>query len=190
MVRTSSSRGRPRGVAPLEVAIAFALIGSLLAVAVPAFLREIHASRLVEPIDGLDRLGAAAVAYGREHATATVAPGATRPPAFPPSAPLNPSAPPRGRCEVDAPEAWDGPTWTALGFRPVPAGTPHCFAFAFDSTAAPSGAPSPSTFRAHAHGDLDGDGIPSTFEITGRSVEGDPRGAVLDPGMFVDAETE
>jgi hypothetical protein len=178
MVRTSSSRGRPRGIAPLEAAIAFALIGSLLAVAVPAFLREIHASRL------------AAVAYGREHALAPSAPGMARAPVFPPSAPLNPSSPPRGRCEIDPPEAWDGPTWVALSFRPVPAGTPHCFAFAFDSSAAATGAPTPSTFRAHAHGDLDGDGIPSTFEITGRSIEGDPHGAVLDPGMFVDAETE
>ncbi|HEY4016286.1 MAG TPA: hypothetical protein VGM06_23285 [Polyangiaceae bacterium] len=191
MVRTTSSRHRPRGIAPIEAAIAFALTGSLLAVAVPAFVREVHSSRLVEPIDGVGRLGAAAVAYGHEHAKAASGPGGARSPVFPPSAPMNPSAPPRGRCEADPPEAWDGPTWVALGFRPVPAGTPHCFAFAFDSTAGASGAtPSPSTFRAHAHGDLDGDGIPSTFEVTGRFVEGDPRGPVLDPGMFVDAETE
>jgi hypothetical protein len=190
MVRTTSSRKRPRGVAPIELAIAFALTGSLLAVAVPAFVREVHASRLVEPIDGLGRLGAAAVAYGQEH-TKAAAPGGVRGPVFPASAPMNPSSPPRGRCEVDPPEAWDGPTWVALGFRPVPAGTPHCFAFAFDSTVGSAGAtPAPSTFRAHAHGDLDGDGIPSTFEVTGRFAEGDPRGPVLDPGMFVDAETE
>jgi hypothetical protein len=163
------------------------LIGSLLAVAAPAFVREIHSSRLVEPIDGLERLGGAAVAYGTERAKVAVAPGSPRPAVFPPSAPMNPASPPRGHCEADPPEAWDGPTWVALGFRPVPVGTPHCFAFAFDSSGAAS---TPSTFRAHAHGDLDGDGIPSTFEVTGRFVEGDPRGPVLDPGMFVDAETE
>jgi hypothetical protein len=47
-----------------------------------------------------------------------------------------------------------------------------------------------STFRAQAHGDLDGDGITSTFEVTGRSVDGDARGPLLDPGMYIDSELE
>ena len=121
------------------------------------------------------------MAYGQQQ-VATV-PGA---PPFPPSAPLTPGAVPRGRCEVDPPAAWQHPTWAALDFRPVPEGSPHCFAFAFDSAASPTKA----TFRAHAHGDLDGDGVVSTFEVTGRSVEGDPRGPTLDPGMYVDSEVE
>src|SRR5208283_5509504 len=148
MVRLVSSRARTRHFAVLEIAIAFAIAGSLVAVAVPTFLREVHASRLVEPVEGLERLGEAAVVYAGEHAPgpgSSAAPGGA---AFPPSAPMTPSAPPRGHCEVDAPNAWDGPTWTALGFRPVPAGTPHCFAFAFDSASSPL----KSTFRAHAHG--------------------------------------
>jgi type II secretory pathway pseudopilin PulG len=186
MVRLVSSRARTRHFALLELAIAFAIGGSLVAVAVPTFLREVHASRLVEPVEGLARLGEAAVAYAEEHTPSRGSSGAPGGPAFPPSAPMTPSAPPRGHCEVDPPAAWDGPTWTALGFRPVPAGTPHCFAFAFDSASSPP----KSSFRAHAHGDLDGDGISSTFEVTGRSVEGDPRGPVLDPGMFVDSEVE
>ena len=99
---------------------------------------------------------------------------------------MTPGVPPRGHCEVDPPNAWETPTWNALGFRAVPAGTPHCFAFAFDS--APSA--TKATFRAHAHADLDGNGVPSTFEVTGRYVDGDPRGALLDPGMFVDSEVE
>jgi hypothetical protein len=177
MVRPISSRARIRRSAPIELAIAFALAGSLLAIAAPAFVREVHASRLVEPVEGLKRLGASAVAYGREHPVGQ---------AFPSSAPMTPSTPPRGRCEADAPGAWEHPTWIALDFRPVPPGTPHCFAFAFDSALTPAKA----TFRAHAHADLDGDGIPSTFEVTGRSVEGDPRGPVLDPGMTVDSEVE
>jgi type II secretory pathway pseudopilin PulG len=185
MVRPVSSRARIRRFALVELAIAFALFGSLLAIAVPTFVREVHASRLVEPVEGLERLGASAVAYAREH-TAAPADGAQAARAFPPSAPMTPSVPPRGRCEVDPQGAWDGPTWSALAFQPVPSGSPHCFAFAFDSTSSPAKA----TFRAHAHGDLDGDGIPSTFEVTGRYVEGDPRGPMLDPGMFVDSEME
>jgi hypothetical protein len=173
-------RARSRGgrrFAAVEIAIAFALGGSLLAVAVPTCAREIHGSRFVEPVDGLRRIGAGAVAYAQEHA---VGPG------FPPSAPMTPSLPPRGRCEPDASGAWDGPAWRALDFRAAPDGVPHCFAFAFDRATSPSR----SAFRAHAHGDLDGDGITSTFEITGQYVEGDPRGPVIDPGMFVDSEVE
>lgn len=184
------SRSRARRSAPVELAILFALGGSLLAVAGPTFVRELHASRLVEPVEGLKRMGGGAVAFAQEHASPPMAaPSGSGPQAvqvFPPSAPMTPSAPPRGRCEVDPPDAWETPTWNALQFRPAAPGKPHCFAFAFDS------APSPplSTFRAHAHGDLDGDGITSTFELTGRYVEGDPRGAIIDPGMLIESEVE
>ena len=171
------SRARSRRFTPVELAIGFALGGSLLAIAVPTFAREMHASRFVEPVDGLQRIGVAAVAYGHAHPVAQ---------GFPASAPLTPSAPPRGHCEADAPGAWEQPTWTALDFRPAPPGSPHCFAFGFDSVlSAPR-----SLFRADAHGDLDGDGIMSTFEVTGHYIEGDPAGPTLDRGMFVDSEVE
>jgi hypothetical protein len=87
---------------------------------------------------------------------------------------------------VDPPDTWNNPTWRALDFRPSAPDTPHCFAFSFDSSLAPA----KSTFRAQAHGDLDGDGIPSTFELTGQYTEGDVRGPVVDPGMFIDSEVE
>jgi type II secretory pathway pseudopilin PulG len=173
----SRPRSRARRFTPIELAIAFALVGSILAIAIPSFVREVHASRLVEPIDGLGRIGASAIAYARLQPVAH---------AFPGSAPMTPAVPPRGRCEPDAQDAWDHPTWRALDFRPAPAGVPHCFSFQFDSTLAPS----KSTFKAHAHGDLDGDGISSTFQISGQTSEGDPRGPMLDPGMLVDSEVE
>jgi type II secretory pathway pseudopilin PulG len=174
---SSRPRSRARRFTPIELAIAFALIGSLLAVAIPSFVREVHASRLVEPIEGLQRMGASAISYARSQPVAR---------AFPPSAPMTPAVPPRGRCQADAPDAWDNPTWRALDFRPVPIGRPHCFAFGFDSSLAPAR----STFRALAHGDLDGDGIASEFQVSGQSTEGDPRGPTLDPGMLVDSEVE
>ena len=171
------SRARSRRFTPVELAIGFALVGSLLAIAVPTFAREVHASRFVEPVDGLQRIGAAAVAYGRAHPVAQ---------AFPASVPMTPPVPPRGHCEADPAGAWEQPTWVALDFRPASPGAPHCFAFGFDSTlSAPR-----SLFRADAHGDLDGDGIVSTFEVTGHDVEGDPEGPTLDRGMFVDSEVE
>ena len=44
--------------------------------------------------------------------------------------------------------------------------------------------------RAPGSRPFDGDGLPSTFEITGHAVEGDPQGAAVDPGMFIDSEVE
>jgi hypothetical protein len=57
-------------------------------------------------------------------------------------------------------------------------------AFSFRSKLA--GAEERGTFRATAHGDLDGDGVVSTFEVEG--VSG-PVARVL-PGMYVDREVE
>jgi type II secretory pathway pseudopilin PulG len=182
-VLPSRSRSRGRRLSPIELGIVFALVGSVLAVAVPTFIREVHASRLAEPVDGLKRIGAAALRYALEHPLPATAQGGQ---GFPPSAPLTPPVPPRGRCEIDPPDTWEHPTWRALGFRPVPPGAPHCFAFAFDSAVAPTRA----TFQAHAHADLDGDGLQSTFQISGQYVAGDPRGPALDPGMVVDSEVE
>src|SRR5271167_3562301 len=90
-------RSRARRVTALEFAIGFALVGSALAVAVPTFVREVHGSRFVEPVQGLERLGAAAGSYAREHPVAH---------AFPPSAPLTPAVPPRGHREIDPPGLW------------------------------------------------------------------------------------
>lgn len=173
----SSRRSRSRRTSPVELAVGFALIGSLLAIVVPTFAREIHASRSVEAVDGLHRIGAAALAYAKERPPAT---------AFPPSVSLTPPAVPRGTCEVDPAALWAQPTWRALEFTPAPEGAPHCFAFSFDSALSPAR----STFRAQAHGDLDGDGIPSTFELTGHDLAGDPAGATLDPGVYIDSEVE
>jgi type IV pilus assembly protein PilA len=177
MARPSSSRTRARRLTAVELSVGFCLVASVLAVALPTFVREVHASRLVEPVDGLTRIGAAAVSYAKGHPVAQ---------GFPASVPLTPATPPRGKCVTDPPGTWDQPTWRDLDFRPTAADAPHCFAFSFDSSLSPS----VSTFRAQAHGDLDGDGIPSTFEITGRYVDGDLRGPVVDPGMFVDSEVE
>jgi hypothetical protein len=87
---------------------------------------------------------------------------------------------------VDGPEAWDAPAFRALDFRAAPEGTPHAFAFACDTTVSALGA----TFVARAHGDLDGDGVTSTFEARAEASLAIAGGARVVPGMFVDAETE
>jgi hypothetical protein len=158
-------------LSPIEFAVAFAIGGSVLAVAVPEFLHGLHASRLVEPIDGLKRVAASAVAYAsRENPE----------PAFPSDAPLTPSEVPRGVRVSDPDGTWEHPTWRALEFG---FDYPHAFSFAFASTQNAAS----STFRATACGDLDGDGVRSTFEVQG---ERDAEGARLVPGMYVESEVE
>jgi type II secretory pathway pseudopilin PulG len=157
----------------LEVVIAVAILGSLLAVAIPAFARNVHLTYYAEPVDGLARLSEAAVQRAEV--------GAADP--FPKTAPLTPATPPRGVKAVDPPGTWDHPTWTALGFRAAPEGVPHAFSFGFDGAAA-GAAPS---FVARARGDLDGDGVLSNFEVSGGMKDGR---ATVNPGMYVESELE
>lgn len=162
-----SSRSR-RGATPLQMAVGFAVLGSVLAIAIPAFVRDFHASRLAEPVSGLERLSKGSVAYGLTHEGALPSP-----------APLTPATVPRGVLVIDAPGTWDHPTWKALAFEPLANAAPHAFSFGYDRDEA--------KFSAHAHGDLDGDGNVSSFEVRGQS---DGRTTTLVPGMTVLAEVE
>lgn len=171
-------RARSRGLSMLEVAALISIGGSLLAVAVPAFVRELHASKLTEATLGLARIGEGSsnfAALRKLSGDKDVFPGA---------APLTPATPPRGKLEIDPPGTWNGGTWKALNFQPVPEGTPHAYAFEYESGPIGSG----MYFVARAHGDLDGDSQQSTFEIRGTF---DASGTTkIDPGMLVEAELE
>jgi hypothetical protein len=163
-----------RSWSALELSAIFAVGGSVLAVALPAFFRNLSASKLSEPIEGLDRMVTSAVAYAE---------GRPQEISFPPSAPLTPGQVPRGVRAKDPPEVWEHLTWRSLGFGFE---EPHAFAFRFESELDP--ATQVMRFVATAHGDLDGDGMLSTFEVRGERAPGQP--ARVLPGMFVDREVE
>lgn len=173
-----------RSFSALELAAVFAVGGSLLAVAVPAFLRNLSASKLTEPIEGLDRMVVSAVAYAAQHPQEI---------SFPPSSPLTPAEVPRGVRVVDPPEIWRHLTWRSLRFAycfdvegAAPTCVPHAFSFKFESERDP--ATQVMRFTASAHGDLDGDGMVSTFEVRGERAPG--KDARVLPGMFIDREVE
>lgn len=159
---------------PVELAVTFAVGGSVLAVALPAFFRNLSASKLSEPIDGLDRIVRSAVTYAASHPQEI---------SFPPPSPLTPAQVPRGVRVLDPPDAWEHLTWRALDFRFE---KEHAFSFKFDSDLDP--ATLAMRFVAVSHGDLDGDGNVSTFEVRGEHVPGQP--ARVLPGMFIDREVE
>ncbi len=148
--------------------------GSLLAIALPAFMRNLSASKSTEALDGLAKISQGALVGADDRAIEY---------AFPPSAPLTPTEVPRGTRVKDAPEAWDHLTWRALGFRVE---QEHAFAFRFDSSY--DRVEDVSRFSARAHGDLDGDGTVSTFEVRGERKNGQP--AKLMAGVLIDRELE
>src|SRR5262249_39345623 len=151
----------------IEIAATIGIGGSVLAVFVPAFVRNLSASKLSEPIDGLDRIVTASIAYAEAKSQEI---------SFPPSAPLTPAQVPRGVRALDPPEAWEHLTWKSLHFEFT---EPHAFAFQYDSTFEP--ATNVMHFTAAAHGDLDGDGLLSTFEVAGERTPGSPPRVL--PGM-------
>ena len=145
-----------RPLSPVEAAVAVAIASSVLATALPAFVRNLRASELVEPIDGLGRLAMRATALAASHPTES---------AYPESAPLTPAQVPAGVRVQDPPGTWDHPSWRLLDFSFT---VPHSFSFGFDS----KNAPDVSVFLARAQGDLDGDGSLSHFEISGETRTG------------------
>ncbi len=158
----------------LQGAAIFTVTGSLLAVAIPAFISNLSASKLSEPIDNLNRLVAHTIAYGNSHNGLE---------SFPPSAPLTPGEVPRGVSTVDPHGTWDHLTWRALDFRVL---GEHAFSYEFTSNADPvSGS---MRFTATAHGDLDGDGNLSTFSVFGEKQRGGEARAL--PGIYIDKELE
>jgi hypothetical protein len=140
-----------RTLTPVELAALTAVVGSVLAVMVPSFVRNVHASYVSEATSGVNSLAARAAArYEAAQATNALAE----------SAPLTPSSVPRGARVKDPPGTWEHPTWKALEFGFT---TPHAYSFAFNLEVTPELA----KFGAVAHGDLDGDAVLSTIALEG-----------------------
>jgi len=130
-----------------------AVAGSVLASTVPAFISNLRASRLAEPVEALNHIAMRATQR---------AVGLPASMAYPASVALTPAKVPAGQRVVDPPGTWDHPTWRRLDFR---MSEPHGFSYEFESHLSASG----SSFAVRAHGDLDGDGVTSTFEVMGES---------------------
>lgn len=167
---------------------ATALMGLFAALAVPAFERYEERARGSDVEAELTRMARGAVAY--YHTPKFDQTGAAVSPQFPGGG-VTLSAPeewhtlvcPEGRPSTytPVPEQFDHPVFKALGFSPT-APARHQFQFVAEGTG------TDARFTARAVGDLDCDGVYSTFEKTGR-VNAD--GIVeLAPGLFKRDETE
>jgi len=146
-----------RSLTPVEAALALSLGGSVLAVVIPSFVRNVHASHISEATSGVSALATRAAALVEAQSIG----------GLPGPAPLTPPSVPRGTRMSDPPGAWDHPTWKALEFS---FDSSHAYSFAFDSEKTPEQA----KWVARAHGDLDGDGTRSTLSIDGSFRPGSP----------------
>lgn len=136
--------------------------GILAALAIPSFMKYIARSKTTEAVMGLKKIHDGARSYYEEG-----------PKKFPPSAPMTPAAgsccgQPGDRCAPN-PQAWAGEGWSALKFS---MDEPHRYSYEFISV----GEGATATFTARAVGDLDCDGVYSTYEAYG-SI--DPSGYLI-----------
>jgi type II secretory pathway pseudopilin PulG len=144
----------------LEGTAAFVpIMGVLAAVAVPAFTKYIKRSKTIEARTTLRELHHAANAYREQHAGKKFA--------FPPSTDWTPArgccGQPGDKCAPD-PKAWNAPAWRAFG---VPVQDPHYFQYRFTS----KGRGANATFSVEARGDLDCDGVFSSYRLEDGATE-------------------
>jgi type II secretory pathway pseudopilin PulG len=145
----------------LDGLVGTAIICVLAVVVVPAFRGYVRRARTAEAVDNLSSIYRAAVTYYE----AEQPDGNHR---FPQSQATTPAlgaccGQPGDKCNPAlSADAWKSPTWTALGFSIV---DPFRYSYRFDS----DGVNRSANFTAAAFGDLDCDGVYSTFMRLGAS---------------------
>ncbi len=163
----------------LEVAFTIAIVGSLLAVLVPAFMRSLVTSKTSEAVQTLAELHARSAAYfDQAHAVD----GVSRRWCLPEEAGPTPRFPSADRVRFDfqAETVPGHETWKVLGFQPGPIRFRYSFV--------PEGTGCGLRRAAHApvltlvaEGDLDQDGTLSSYE---RSASVDIEGRLVPEGAL------
>ena len=149
-----------RGFSLIELMIAVAIVGILSALAIPSFVEYIRKARTAEASQGVKRMYDGARVYYLD----TPQPGLAPIPAqFPsvaalPTPGLGDCCFQGGKC-VPLGNQWENETWDALHFS---MDDPHYYSYSYETT------DEFSNFTVRANGDLDCDGLYSTFEMSGR----------------------
>lgn len=171
--RRARSRRQLEGFTLVELAALVCLVGIVLAVFIPTFVRELRTSKTSEATDNLRILHQRAAAYFVERHRPEEGEGPTQTRCLPPTAGPAPRVPTEDAHEVDF-QSDDTPghvTWRALGFAPD---LPVRYSYTFEPTAPGCGLRSPENtylLTIRAEGDLDDDGERSIFERRARATD-------------------
>jgi type IV pilus assembly protein PilA len=176
------------GFTLIELMIVVAIVGILASVAIPGFLQNARKAKTSEAAVNIRRIYSNSRSYILDTYTKRGTVGSNVIPQFPEPVPLTPAA---NCCTFTGKKCppsttdWTDTSWQALTFS---VDDPHYYLYAYDSTGSASPGPG-SNFTARAHGDLDCDGVFSTFEMFGiwSSSDNDVHGSA---GMFIDNATE
>jgi type II secretory pathway pseudopilin PulG len=168
-----SARVARAGLTLVETAAIVSVIGTLLAVAIPALAKAVRASKVSEASEQLETLYQSVAAYYALPRTlpSSAAPVHCLPDAAGPMPELGSMTP--VQVDFGAAESHGAETWKALSFAPV---VPLRYRYTFLPAASGCG-DATTALVLRAEGDLDGDGVYSTFE---RRAEVQP-GGVLQP---------
>lgn len=166
MVVRTVARGRRRGFSAIELMNFLALAAVLAAIAMYALARYVRHGKTAEARESVTRLATGAAEYfNKSDATQPVGASAADVHAmrhFPPSSRVPVPEDPlsvRGKRYQSNSVDWAASPWRDLGFSIV---QPQCYQYSFESDGA--GAQAKATVTAQ--GDLDGDGVRSTYSLS------------------------
>jgi type IV pilus assembly protein PilA len=154
-----------KGFTLIELMIVVAIIGILAAVAIPAFMKYIRRSKTSEATMNIRKLFDSSVSYyTAEYSERT---GEKLPRQFPDTVAATPGDWAAQTCNGGSsekyspdPQTWSPPTWQALNFA---VDDPFYYQYEYLS----DGTGADSQFTARANGNLNCDGVLSTFERIG-----------------------
>jgi prepilin-type N-terminal cleavage/methylation domain-containing protein len=166
---------KARAFTLVELMIAVAIVSILASIAMPSLVRYARRAKTVEATMNIRRMYDGAVAYYLgEHADKT---GANQNQRFPNSAGPTPTAGiPKGVKKLTPADEWRTPEWSALDFA---VSDPQYYQYAFLNVGGGVGAKALGIVQAQ--GDLNGNGVPSTFQ---RFCQGEINGVMGGSGLY------